>query len=49
MDDNYYPMFKLKEVIFNNFETTSPNFPAPFAPIQLELININIQYDIRFF
>ncbi len=39
---------KFKVAKFSNFETLSPNFPAPTEPISLRLIIMNIHYDFRF-
>ncbi len=49
MKGNFYSKFKFKVVKFSNFETPSPNFPAPSAPILLELNNLKIQNDFGCF
>ena len=49
MNENFYLKSKFKVVKFSNFETPSPNYPAPLAPISLVLINFKIQYDFDFF
>jgi hypothetical protein len=41
----FYLKSRSKVVKFSNFDTPSPNFPAPSAPIPLFLINLKIQYD----
>jgi hypothetical protein len=46
---NFYQKFKFKVVKFSNFETPSPNFPAPSTPILLLLNNLKIQHNFRLF
>ncbi len=43
MNENFYQIFRVKLVKLSNFETPSPNFAAPSAPIPLSLINMKIQ------
>ncbi len=44
-----YPKFRYKVVKLSNYETASPNFPVPSAPITLLLINLKIKNDFRLF
>ncbi len=49
INENFYEKFRLKVVKFSNFETPSPNFPAPLAPIPFNLMNLKINYDFIIF
>ncbi len=40
MNENFYLKSKFKVVKFSNFETPSPNFPAPSEPNLFKLINM---------